>query len=96
MLLEWNRSFFVQKKLESAAWFVDAIQQRKQTIQQVMESIIKHQAAYFDSGERSLKPMILRDIADDINMDISTISRVTSGKYVQLHEIQWRYHQTVL
>ena len=75
---------FVQKKLESAAWFVDAIQQRKQTIQQVMESIIKHQPAYFDSGERSLKPMILRDIADDIDMDISTVSRVTSGKYVQL------------
>ncbi len=75
---------FVQKKLESAAWFVDAIQQRKQTIQQVMESIIKHQPAYFDSDERSLKPMILRDIADDIDMDISTVSRVTSGKYVQL------------
>ncbi len=75
---------FVQKKLESAAWFVDAIQQRKQTIQQVMKSIIKHQPAYFDLGKRSLKPMILRDIADDIDMDISTISRVTSGKYVQL------------
>jgi RNA polymerase sigma-54 factor len=75
---------FVKKKLESAAWFVEAVQQRKQTIQQVMESIMKHQPAYFDSGERSLQPMILKDIADDIGMDISTVSRVTSGKYVQL------------
>ena len=75
---------FVKKKLESAEWFVDAIQQRKRTIQDVMESIIKRQPDYFLSDKRSLKPMILRDIADDIRMDISTVSRVTSGKYVQL------------
>ena len=54
------------------------------TIQRVMESIIKRQPNYFHSGERNLKPMILKDIADDIDMDISTVSRVTSGKYVQL------------
>ena len=75
---------FVKKKLESAAWFVEAVEQRKMTIQKVMEFIIKHQPNYFHSGERSLKPMILKDIADDINMDISTVSRVTNGKYVQL------------
>ena len=75
---------FVKKKLESAEWFVDAVKQRKRTIQQVMESIIKYQPDYFLSGERSLQPMILKDIADDIDMDISTISRVTNGKYVQL------------
>ena len=75
---------FVKKKLESATWFVDAVQQRKMTIQRVMESIIKRQPDYFHSGERSLQPMILKDIADDIGMDISTVSRVTNGKYAQL------------
>ena len=75
---------FVKKKLESATWFVDAVQQRKMTIQRVMESIINRQPNYFHSGERSLKPMILKDIADDIGMDISTVSRVTNGKYAQL------------
>jgi len=75
---------FVKKKLDSASWFVDAVEQRKMTIQRVMESIIKRQPNYFQSGERSLKPMILKDIADDIGMDISTVSRVTNGKYAQL------------
>ena len=75
---------FVKKKLDSATWFVDAVQKRKMTIQRVMESIIKRQPNYFHSGERSLKPMILKDIADEIGMDISTVSRVTNGKYAQL------------
>ena len=75
---------FVKKKLESAAWFVEAVEQRKMTIQRVMESIIKRQPTYFHLGERSLKPMILKDIAEEINMDISTVSRVTNGKYAQL------------
>ena len=75
---------FVKKKLESATWFVDAVEQRKMTIQRVMESIIKRQPDYFHSEKRRLQPMILKDIADDIEMDISTVSRVTNGKYVQL------------
>jgi len=75
---------FVKKKLESATWFVDAVEQRKMTIQRVMESIIKRQPDYFHSEKRSLQPMILKDIANDIEMDISTVSRVTNGKYVQL------------
>ena len=75
---------FVKKKLESATWFVEAVKQRKQTIHQVMDSIIKHQPDYFNSDKHTLKPMILKDIADDIGMDISTVSRVTNGKYVQL------------
>ena len=75
---------FVKKKLESAAWFVDAVEQRKKTIQRVMDSIIKRQPNYFHSENRSLQPMILKDIANDIEMDISTVSRVTNGKYVQL------------
>ena len=75
---------FVKKKLESAAWFVDAVERRKMTIQRVMESIIKRQRNYFHSEKRSLQPMILKDVANDIKMDISTVSRVTNGKYVQL------------
>ncbi|RMZ49224.1 RNA polymerase sigma-54 factor [Candidatus Marinimicrobia bacterium PRS2] len=75
---------FVKKKLESAAWFVDAVERRKMTIQRVMESIIKRQRKYFHSEKRSLQPMILKDVANDIKMDISTVSRVTNGKYVQL------------
>ena len=75
---------FIKKKLESATWFVEAVKQRKLTIHQVMDSIIRHQPDYFGSDKRTLKPMILKDIADDIGMDISTISRVTNGKYVQL------------
>ena len=74
----------VKKKLESATWFVDAVEQRKMTIQRVMESIIKRQPDYFHSEKRRLQPMILKDIANDIEMDISTVSRVTNGKYVQL------------
>lgn len=75
---------FISSKLESAAWFVEALQQRKKTIQIVMESIIENQADYFYSEKRILKPMILKNIADLVGMDISTISRVTNGKYVQL------------
>ena len=75
---------FVKKKLESATWFVNAVEQRKMTIQRVMESIIKRQPDYFHSEKRRLQPMILKDIANDIEMDISTVSRVTNGKYVQL------------
>ena len=74
----------LKKKLESAHWFVEAVQQRKRTIQLVMESIIKHQPNYFSLDKRKLKPMILKDVAQDIKMDISTVSRVTNGKYVQL------------
>ena len=75
---------FIKKKLESATWFVDAINQRKESILKVMQSIINHQKDYFNSIERILKPMILKDVANDIGMDISTVSRVTNGKYVQL------------
>ena len=75
---------FVKNKLESANWFVEAVTQRKATIRRVMETIISHQPGYFQLEERILQPMILKDIAEEIDMDISTISRVTNGKYVQL------------
>jgi len=75
---------FVTQKIESAKWFIEAIQQRKETIVHVMESIIKRQKNYFDSDKRQLVPMVLKDVAADIQMDISTISRVTNGRFVQL------------
>ncbi|MBM3325126.1 MAG: RNA polymerase factor sigma-54, partial [Calditrichaeota bacterium] len=74
---------FLTRKLESARWFINAIHQRRTTIVRTMRAIVKRQEEFFRKGKEFLKPMILQDIAEDINMDISTISRVTSGKYVQ-------------
>ncbi|RPH93249.1 RNA polymerase sigma-54 factor [candidate division KSB1 bacterium] len=74
---------FVTRKLESARWFINAIHQRQTTILRTMRAIVKRQEGFFKHGKDFLKPMILQDIAEDISMDISTISRVTSGKYVQ-------------
>ena len=75
---------FVKQKVDAAKWFVDAIVQRQKTLTQTMQAIIEHQRAYFLSGDDvDLKPMILKDIADRIGMDISTVSRVANSKYVQ-------------
>lgn len=75
---------FVKQKLDSAKWFIDAIQQRQQTLLLTMKAIVDYQQDYFLSGdETDLKPMILKDIADIVGMDISTISRVANSKYVQ-------------
>ncbi len=75
---------FVKQKLDSAKWFIDAIKQRQNTLMVTMGSIMKYQNEYFITGdERKLKPMILKDIADDIKMDISTVSRVANSKFVQ-------------
>ena len=79
-----NIRTFVKQKINRAEWFIHAINQRNRTIERVMKSIIKHQNLYFESDKRILSPMILKDIAEDINMDISTISRVSNGKYVQM------------
>ena len=75
---------FIKQKLNSAEWFIYAIQQRNKTIKNVMLSIIKHQELYFNFEKRVLSPMILKNVAEDINMDISTVSRVCNGKYVQM------------
>lgn len=75
---------FVKQKLDSAKWFIDAIKQRQQTLLKTMNAIMQYQYEYFLTGdERKLKPMILKDIADRIDMDISTVSRVANSKYVQ-------------
>ncbi|MDW8284040.1 MAG: RNA polymerase factor sigma-54 [Myxococcales bacterium] len=73
---------YVQERLRSARWLIDSIQQRQRTIVRVTESILKFQREFFDKGINYLKPLTLRDIADDINMHESTISRATSNKYV--------------
>lgn len=75
---------FVKQKLDSAKWFIDAIKQRQQTLLKTMNAIMNYQYDYFLAGdERNLRPMILKDIADMIGMDISTVSRVANSKYVQ-------------
>lgn len=74
---------FIKQKLDSAKWFIDAIRQRQQTLYITMNEIMNYQEEYFLSGdERKLRPMILKDIADAINMDVSTVSRVANSKYV--------------
>ncbi|MFB0937718.1 MAG: RNA polymerase sigma-54 factor [Candidatus Azotimanducaceae bacterium] len=74
---------FIKQKLDAAKWFIDAIKQRQQTLLLTMNAIMHYQSEYFLSGdERKLRPMILKDIADQINMDVSTVSRVANSKYV--------------
>jgi RNA polymerase sigma-54 factor len=77
---------FAKSKIKAASWLIDAIKQRESTMLQVMKTIIYLQPEYFKNGDvKQLRPMILKDVADLVKMDISTISRVTSNKYVQTH-----------
>ncbi len=74
---------FIKQKLDAAKWFIDAIRQRQQTLFITMNAIMQYQKEYFLTGdERNLRPMILKDIADKIDMDVSTVSRVANSKYV--------------
>jgi RNA polymerase sigma-54 factor len=74
---------FIKQKLDAAKWFIEAVRQRQQTLFVTMSSIMHYQKEFFLSGdERNLKPMILKDIADEIDMDVSTVSRVANSKYV--------------
>lgn len=74
---------FIKQKLDAAKWFIDAIKQRQQTLYITMNAIMEYQREYFLTGdERKLRPMILKDIADAIDMDVSTVSRVANSKYV--------------
>ncbi|WP_375379452.1 RNA polymerase factor sigma-54 [Hymenobacter volaticus] len=75
---------FVKQKLDSAKWFIDAIRQRQNTLLRTMDAIVRYQREFFQEGDESkLRPMILKDIAQEINMDISTVSRVANSKSVQ-------------
>ena len=90
---------FLRSKLESAKWFIDAVQQRRKTMLSVMHEIVSFQEAFFTYGEGHLRPLILKDIAERISMDISTISRVVSGKYVQcdfgVYELKYFFSEGV-
>ena len=79
-----NAALFVKQKLDSARWFIDAIKQRQETLQRTMQAIVDLQYDFFLTGdESSLRPMILKDVAELAGYDISTISRVSNSKYVQ-------------
>jgi len=73
---------YIHEKLKSAAWLIKSIHQRQRTIYKVTESIVRFQRDFLDNGITHLKPLVLRDVAEDIEMHESTVSRVTSNKYV--------------
>lgn len=79
--LQKDSRSYIADKVKSAEWFIKSLYQRQRTIYKVMESILKFQRDFFERGPRYLKPLILRDVAEDIDMHESTISRVTSNKY---------------
>jgi RNA polymerase sigma-54 factor len=90
---------YVTDKLNSAAWLIRSIQQRQKTIVKVTESIVKFQKDFFDRGVDFLKPLILRDVADDIGMHESTVSRVTNNKYVHtphgIFELKYFFNSSI-
>jgi|YNPMSStandDraft_2_1061718.scaffolds.fasta_scaffold00933_7 RNA polymerase sigma-54 factor len=88
---------FLKEKIDSAKWFIASIQQRRQTLLKIMQAIVEEQRDFFEEGPKALKPMIYKDIADKVGMDISTISRVVNGKYVQssqgIHELKYFFSE---
>ncbi|MEO8398285.1 MAG: RNA polymerase factor sigma-54 [Ignavibacteriaceae bacterium] len=94
---EKNTYKFLKEKFESAKWFIACIQQRRETLMNIMKAILEKQYMFFDKGPKFLRPMIYKDIAEEIQMDISTISRVVNGKYVQspmgIHELKYFFSE---
>jgi RNA polymerase sigma-54 factor len=90
---------YVHDKVRSALWLIKSIHQRQRTIYRVMESIIKHQREFFERGINYLKPLNLRDVADDIEMHESTVSRVTTNKYVHtpqgIFELKYFFNSSI-
>jgi RNA polymerase sigma-54 factor len=90
---------YVQEKMRSATWLIRSIHQRQKTIYKVMESILKFQRGFFEKGIAHLKPMVLRDVAEDIGMHESTISRVTTNKYVHtprgIFELKYFFNSSI-
>ena len=90
---------YVQEKMRSATWLIRSIHQRQKTIYRVMESILKFQLAFFEKGISYLKPMVLRDVAEDIGMHESTISRVTTNKYAHtprgIFELKYFFNSSI-
>jgi len=91
---------FLKDRMESARWFIHSIEQRRQTMLRVMEAIVQIQEPFFTHGEGHLRPMILKDIAEIIRMDISTVSRVVNGKYVQtefgVYELKYFFSEGIM
>ncbi len=90
---------FIQDKLRTAMWLIRSIHQRQRTIYKVTESIVKFQRDFFDKGIAYLKPLILRDVAEDIGMHESTVSRVTTNKYVHtpqgIFELKYFFNSSI-
>ena len=90
---------FIQEKMRSAVWLIRSIHQRQRTIFKVTESIVKFQRDFFDKGVAHLKPLILRDVAEDIGMHESTVSRVTTNKYVHtpqgIYELKYFFNSSI-
>ena len=90
---------YIQDKLRSAVWLIKSIHQRQRTIYKVTESIVKHQTDFFEKGPAHIKPMILRDIANDIGMHESTVSRVTTNKFVHtprgIYELKYFFNSGI-
>lgn len=88
---------YIKKKIESARWFINSIYQRKITMLNVMQAILEKQYDFFAKGPSHIKPLIMREIAEIINMDISTVSRVVNGKYVQtdfgVYELKYFFNE---
>lgn len=94
---EKNTYKFLREKFDSAKWFISCIEQRRETLLKVMRAILERQYQFFEKGTKFLRPMIYKDIADEIQMDISTISRVVNGKFVQspmgIHELKYFFSE---
>jgi RNA polymerase sigma-54 factor len=90
---------YIQEKLKSAVWLIKSIHQRQRTIYKVADSIVKHQREFFEKGPAHLKPMVLRDIANDIGMHESTVSRVTTSKYMHtpqgIYELKYFFNSGI-
>jgi RNA polymerase sigma-54 factor len=90
---------YIQDKLRSALWLIRSIHQRQRTIYKVTDSIVRHQTEFFEKGSEFIKPMILRDIANDIGMHESTVSRVTTNKYVHtpqgIYELKYFFNSGI-
>lgn len=98
-VIQDNVKTYLQDKMRSAAWLIRSIHQRQKTIYKVMESILKFQRDFFEKGVEYLKPMILRDVAEDIGMHESTISRVTTNKYAHtpqgIFELKYFFNSSI-
>jgi RNA polymerase sigma-54 factor len=94
---EKNTYKFLREKFDSAKWFIACIEQRRETLMRVMRAILEKQFEFFEKGPKFIKPLIYKDIADEIQMDISTISRVVNGKFVQspmgIHELKYFFSE---